>query len=134
MSKRRGVLVVLLSLLVLALISGCFLFPNRPPTAVFVVNYNVDEEDPMVVELDASASTDPDGDPIVDYLWTFGDDVTILTPLAYTKLVQTPTLRVRYPHEGEYEVVLVVRDDKGASSDPAVGDVILPDIPVAPTE
>lgn len=119
---------------VLVLTSGCFLFRNRPPTAAFVVGYGVDEEDPMVVDLDATPSTDPDGDPIVDYLWTFGDDVTILTPLAYTQLVQTPVLRVRYPTEGTYPVTLVVRDDKGASSEPVSGKVILPNIPVAPTE
>jgi len=134
MIKKRGVLFVLLAIAVLALTSGCFLFQNRPPTAAFVVNYGVDEEDPMVVELDATPSTDPDGDPIVDYLWAFGDDVDIITPLTFTQLVQTPTLRVRYPNEGTYNVQLVVRDDKGASSEPVTGQVILPNIPVAPTE
>lgn len=134
MLRKRRVLLVLLALAILASTSGCFLFQNRPPTAAFVVRYDVVEDDPMVVDLDATASTDPDGDPIVDYLWVFGDDVDIITPLTFTKLVQTPTLRVRYPNEGTYEVQLVVRDDKGASSEPVTEEVVLPNIPVAPTE
>ena len=134
MYKKRGVLLVLLAIATLAVTSGCFLFQNRPPTAAFVVRYDVVEGDPMVVDLDATASTDPDDDPIVDYHWAFGDDAEILTPLAYTKLVQTPVLRVRYPHEGTYDVTLVVRDDQGTSSEPVTGQVILPNIPLAPTE
>lgn len=135
MIRKRVVLLVLLAIAVLVLTSGCFLFQNRPPTAAFVVHYGVDEEDPMVVDLDATPSTDPDDDPIVDYMWVFGDDsVEIITPLTSTKLVHIAKITVRYPNEGTYNVQLVVRDDKGASSEPVTGEVILPNIPVAPTE
>ena len=89
----------------------------------------------MVVDLDATPSTDPDDDPIVDYMWVFGDDsVEIITPLTSTKLVHIAKITVRYPNEGTYNVQLVVRDDKGASSEPVTGQVTLPNIPVAPTE
>ncbi len=135
MSRRRIALIVLSMIAVLGLTSGCFLFPNHPPTAAFVVVYDVDEEDPMVVDLDASLSTDPDDDPIVDYMWIFGDkDVAIITPLTSTQLVHTPKITVRYPNKGTYTVQLVVRDERGKSSEPVTGQVILPNIPVAPTE
>jgi len=134
MSNRRGALAVL-ALSVVALVGGCFLLPNRPPEASFVVLYDVEPGDPMVVELDASSSTDPDGDPIVAFLWTFGDpDVDILSPLASTAFVETPTIRLRYPNEDTYTVSLLVRDDQGNSSAPVSGTVVLPNIPVAPTE
>ena len=133
MSRRRGFLILATFLCVVA-ITGCELFLNRDPVAAFVVTYGVDPADPMVVELDATVSSDPDGDPITAYLWTFGDDVTILTPLEYSKLVQTPVIRTRYPHEGTYTVSLLVRDDHGNDSVPITGTVTLPNVPVAPTD
>jgi len=129
--KRCLVLVVLAATV---LVGGCFLLPNRPPEASFVVTYDVDPTDPLIVELDASSSTDPDDDPIVEFLWTFGDDVTILTPLDYSKLVDVPVLQIRYPVEGAYAVQLLVRDDQGKSSSPITGTVTVPNIPVSPTE
>ena len=132
MIRRTGLAILILSLVALA--GGCFLFPNRPPEAVIVIDYNVDPEAPTVVDLNASASTDPDGDAIVTYMWTFGEDVTILTPLDLTKTVDVPVLRVRYPVEGTYAVQLLVRDERGAVSAPITGTVILPHIPVEPTE
>jgi len=115
-----------------ALVAGCFLL-SRPPTASFVVLYNV-TEDPLVVDLDASASSDPDGDAIAAYMWTFGDDVEILTPLEYTKLVAVPILRVRYPVEGEYTIALFVRDERGLTSEEGQQEtIVLPNLPVGPT-
>ncbi len=117
---------------VLALVAGCFLL-SRPPTASFVVLYNV-TEDPLVVDLDASASSDPDGDAIAAYLWTFGDDVEILTPLAYSRLVTVPVLRVRYPFEGEFAITLFVRDERGLTSEAGQTEtILLPNLPVGPT-
>ena len=115
------------------LLAACSLLPNRPPEALFVVTYDTVPGDPMVVVLDASTSSDPNGDAIVAYSWIFGDDVTLLDPLDYTASVQTPTLRVRYPVEGTYEVTLVVRDERGASSAPFSGTITLPNHPLEPT-
>jgi hypothetical protein len=87
MFKRR--LVLALGVLGCLLLAGCELF-QQPPVASFVVDYDVDLTDPMVVNLNASASSDPNGDAITAYMWTFGDDVTILTPLDTTKTVTVP--------------------------------------------
>jgi hypothetical protein len=118
---KRIVLALAVCLVVCVGLSGCFLFPNRPPVAVVAVHYNINETDPMVVELDASGSADPDGDPIVQYKWAFYDDFTILEPLAYSAVVSYPRLLVRCPNEGQYTLGLVVVDDKGLSSDPLAG-------------
>jgi len=129
--RRIACLIGLLA--VLGLIFGCDLF-NRPPEASFVAIYNV-TADPLVVDLDASASTDPDGDAIVAYAWDFGDDVDIITPLTVTKLVTVPLLRVRYPVEGEYIVRLLwVQDEKGnLSTAQQTETLVLPNLPVGPT-
>ncbi|HHE51675.1 MAG TPA: PKD domain-containing protein, partial [Candidatus Acetothermia bacterium] len=81
--------------------------------------------DPLVVQLDASGSTDPDGDDIASYRWSFGDDVTI-TPLDYSKTVSVPILTVRYPVEGKFTLTLVVVDSRGAMSDPVTADMEVP--------
>jgi hypothetical protein len=120
MTKRVS-LALAACLLACAALSGCFLFPNRPPVAVVVVHYNVNAADPMVVELDASGSTDPDGDAILQYKWVFYDNFTIIEPLAYSAVVSYPRLRVRCPNEGQYALGLVVVDDQGLSSDPLTG-------------
>ena len=131
--KRARWIVGLVGLLgTLGLVAGCFLL-SRPPTASFVVNYNV-TADPLVVDLDASSSSDPDGDAIAEYLWAFGDDVDILTPLAYSRSVAVPVLRVRYPVEGEYTILLFVRDERGKTSQAGQTEtIVLPNLPVGPT-
>jgi len=125
-AARWAVGVLILSLFALG---GCFLFPNRPPVAEFTVLYNVVEGEPLVVDLDASASADPDDDEIVAYMWTFGDDVDILTPLETTKLVTVRVLRVHYPTAGTYSVQLRVRDARGADSTSVVQTIALPHVP-----
>ena len=123
---NRWRLLGLASLLLVVLgIGGCFLFPNHPPVASFTVVYGIDESDPLVVQLDASGSTDPDGDDIVSYMWSFGDNVTI-TPLDYSKTVSVPTITVRYPIEGKFTLTLVVVDSRGAMSDPVTADMEVP--------
>ncbi len=131
-STRRTGLVTLLLCCLAASLTGCFLFPNQPPVASFVVVYNV-VEDAMVVDLDATTSSDPDGDAIASYMWTFGDDVDILTPLHLSKTVTVPVLRVRYPDSYEYTIQLLVIDERGAASDPVTQLIILPNIPMEPT-
>lgn len=132
MNRARRIFGLVVLLATLAVAAGCFLL-NRPPIASFVVIYNV-TEDPLVVDLDASFSSDPDEDPIIAYMWTFGDDIEIVAPLEYTKLVTTSILRVRYPTEGEYTIQLFVRDERGLTSEAGWQEtIILPNIPVGPT-
>jgi len=127
MNRARWIVGSVALLATLALVAGCFLL-SRPPTASFVVVYDV-TGDPLVVDLDASSSSDPDGDAIAAYMWTFGEDVQILTPLEFTKLVTVPVLRVRYPLEGEYTIELFVRDERGLTSEAGHEEtIVLPSI------
>lgn len=110
-------------------LAGCFLLPNRPPVSAFVVNYNT-TEDPLVIELDASSSSDPDSDAIATYMWAFiiedPEGPEIIVPLAFSAVRSTPTLLLRYPTEGESEVQLVVIDERDAMSDPVTQQITLP--------
>ena len=120
-------------ILTAGLLAACSLLPNRAPEAMFVVGYGTVPTDPLIVVLDASGSSDPDGDAIVSYSWVFGDDVTMLDPLDYTASIQTPSIRVRYPVEDTYDVTLLVWDERGASSAPFSRTITLPNLPVKPT-
>ena len=131
MKKRRLIDAAVLVAAALVL-SGCGLF-NSPPEASFTVVYNVDLDDPLWVTLDASASTDVDGDQIVAYQWTFGDDVTI-RPATYTRLVTDPEITVRYPVEGTYTATLAVRDEHGVNSLAVSQTVHLPQPEVVPLD
>ena len=131
-SVRRAGVVALSVGFLLATLTACSLFP-QPPVANFVVNPNV-TEDFMVVDLDASTSSDPNDDAIVSYMWTFGDDVDILTPLTYSATVPFPVIRVRYPDEYTYTIQLVVVDETGLPSDPVSKTITLPVIVVNPTQ
>jgi hypothetical protein len=75
-------------------------------------------------EPSASASTDPDGDAITAYMWTFSDDFTIIAPVAYSTVVSYPRLLVRCPSEDQYTLGLVVVDARGLASDPLTGIVV----------
>ena len=119
-SAWRAWLAVMFLCCLFGAVGGCFLLPNLPPVASFVVVYNV-TEDPMVVDLDASTSSDPDGDAIASYSWTFGDDVDILTPLTESKKVYVPVIRVRYPDSYVYTIQLLVTDD---DEDPRQSELI----------
>jgi len=134
MRRSRAALATLFVLAALVLVTGCFLLPNRAPTAAFVVNYRV-TPDPLIVELDASTSSDPDGDAIASYLWTFGEvGADVLTPLvAYSGVAHVPVILVRFPEEGIHEVELLVIDERGAASETTFSiDVIVPNITVEP--
>lgn len=134
MNKARWTVGLVALLAMGALAAGCFLF-NLSPTASFVVIYNV-TEDPLIVDLDASSSSDPDGDAITTYWWTFGDvGVDILTPLVhYTGRVDVPIIRVRFAFEGEHEITLLVTDERGANAEAVHSEtIVLPNLPVGPT-
>jgi hypothetical protein len=125
MLKRRCVLLVVCAAACAAL-SGCFLFPNQSPVAAFAPVYNVNPEDPMVVNLDASSSADPDGDVIAQYMWAFSDDLAPVEPLVYSLVVDHAVVVVRCPNEGTYTATLVVYDEHGKASAPAIGTIIVP--------
>lgn len=132
-SVRRVCLATLLFCYLIGTLAGCFLLPNRPPVASFVVIYNVAEE-VMVVDLDARTSSDPDGDTITTYMWAFDDDVVIISPQAFSATVNHPVLRVRFPDEGEYDIQLLVIDERGAASEVITQTIMLPVIVVDPTQ
>lgn len=132
-SVRRTCLAALCLCCLIGVLAGCFLLPNRPPVAAFIVSYNVDLGDALVVDLDARPSSDPDDDAIATYMWTFGDNADIITPLDVSRTVSVAVLRVRYPDEGEYTIQLLVIDERGAMSDPVTQQITLPQIQVEPT-
>lgn len=75
-------------------------FVNELPVASF--DYSVDE---LVVQVNASASTDRDG-TIANYSWSFGDGgVGYGVALSHA-----------YQQDGAYEVELAVKDDKGGAN------------------
>ena len=75
--------------------------PNESPVSAF--DYQIDGENPLLVNFDASNSSDPEGD-IVSYDWDFGDGTS-------GNNVQA---QHTYMNGGEYQVQLTVTDDKGA--------------------
>ena len=127
MKGNRRVEVFLLLVVVGLITGGCALFRNQPPVASFVIRYNEVPGTPLAVVLDASGSTDPEGDEIVAYMWTFGDEVEFIQPLGWsTRTVFVPEIIVEYPVAGPYPVSLAVRDAKGNVSLTVTGVVVVP--------
>lgn len=77
---------------------------NQLPIASFTNSGSVGPA-PLVVNFDASSSFDPDGS-IASYSWTFGDG----TSASGAQVSKTYSVR------GIYSAVLIVKDNKGASS------------------
>lgn len=73
---------------------------NKPPSASFDVKTSH-----LTVATDGSTSTDADGQ-IVSYTWDFGDKTTA------TGAKATHT----YTSAGEYDITLIVKDDRGATT------------------
>ncbi|MDQ3944296.1 MAG: PKD domain-containing protein, partial [Actinomycetota bacterium] len=83
---------------------------GNPPTASFIASPTSGTR-PLTVKFDASASTDPEDDPLV-YRWNFGDG----TPILETAV---PTLTHTFPSDGSFTVTLRVSDgtrESGPSS------------------
>lgn len=120
--RRLGLAILLIGTVALG---GCFLFPNHSPIAdVTIANSS---EGPLVLDLDASGSTDEDGDEIVAYMWSFGeDDVEIIAPLTHSATVTVPVITVNFRFEGTYDVTLVVQDAIGKLSTPLPIEITVP--------
>jgi len=126
--RKTRRLMVLAIVLATAALAGCFLFPNRPPVADFKALFGTDETKPLLVVFDASDSSDPDGDEIVDYMWTVDGEATIteITTLDTTKTVHVPVIAIEFSLEDTYEVTLAVRDEAGKVSIPVTTTVTVP--------
>jgi hypothetical protein len=124
-------------------LAGCSYLFNQPPVAAFDPEFNTVEGEPLVVVLDASASVDPDGDPIVEYAWTVskeGGDIgegLVYYPEGWTTTTTTePIITVRFPVQGTYTMQLLVRSDRGGvlDSSPVVSETfVLPNEQHGPT-
>ena len=120
--RRLGLVILLIGTVALG---GCFLFPNHPPIASITVTYS--SEDPLVVDLDASGSTDEDGDEIVAYMWVFGGDgAVIIAPLTLSATVTVPVITVDFQFQGTRNVTLVVQDAREMLSVPLTIEITVP--------
>jgi PKD repeat protein len=93
-------LVLLGSLVLMAVLSGCFFLFNEPPTALIIAS--VQQGDcPLAVQFSAMQSWDDEG--IVFYTWDFGDGWG----------GSGATCQHTYTHPGSYTVRLTVEDAYG---------------------
>ncbi|MEW5761288.1 MAG: PKD domain-containing protein, partial [Candidatus Thermoplasmatota archaeon] len=102
--------------------AGCIGPVNENPRAKMSVDKTIvfvgDE-----ITFNASKSKDPEGSKLV-YIWNFGD----------TKTEEGSDLKItkhKYDGDGIYNVVLRVKDDKGAKSSPVNSTVIVAPLPKA---
>jgi len=100
MRRLRGTAALLSLAGLLLLLIGCT-FLNRSPVAGFVIDPAAGIA-PLAVQVDASASFDPDGDTMT-YQWDF-DDGTFLSGMIATH---------SYATAGEYTIKLTVTDAEG---------------------
>jgi hypothetical protein len=83
--------------------------PNRPPIAGLSAT-PLSGDPPLVVNFDASSSSDPDtGDHVASYTFNFGDGSASVTQA-------TPTISHTYQSNGHFEARLTVTDTHGAAS------------------
>ncbi len=110
---RKAATTVVLQVLVLVFVVGCFLL-NSPPTASFTFTLSR-RDPPCVVDFDASPSHDSDG-IIVKYEWSFGDGSS------GTGRSTSHT----YTTSGTYTIDLKVTDDNGKTATKSETITVLP--------
>ena len=101
LGKRSVVAGVIISLAFLLV--GCALL-NSPPVPSFLMSPTAGEA-PLTVDLDASGSTDADGN-IVSYEWDFGDGES----------ETGVTVEHIFAMAGSYAITLTVTDDQGKAA------------------
>ncbi len=74
-----------------------------PPIASFIAN-PPGRTSPLLVDFDATGSFDPDGGPIVNYAWDFGDGTGDTGP----------TPQKSFNADGSFVVTLTITDDEGS--------------------
>ncbi|MEA2622006.1 MAG: hypothetical protein QOH61_916 [Chloroflexota bacterium] len=89
-----------------SVVGNAFCRPNNAPTAVLAVNPQQGEA-PLLVHLNGTGSTDPDGDTITKYRFNFGDGSPLVTQ------TNDATVDHTYAEPGEYRAILSVRDGRG---------------------
>lgn len=90
---------------------------NLPPKAVVEIQSgDVEKEAPLSINLDASKSSDPEGDPLT-FLWDFGDGTVETT--------KNPPIHT-YRESGTYEIRLRVSDNYEASDKTVLVIHVLP--------
>lgn len=108
MRPKQIVILVLLLIVVLFSVTGCFLI-NTEPTASFTA-VPTSGVAPFTVSFDASSSFDPDGQ-IASYHWILADG-----PTQEPKAESGRTVSHTYHVAGTYSVKLTVTDDKGKTA------------------
>ncbi|CAA9272916.1 MAG: Cytochrome c551/c552 [uncultured Arthrobacter sp.] len=98
-------------------------FTDGPSAEVETVGNNYG---PLTMAFDASKSTTPSSNEIVEYVWDFGDGKPRET-------TSDPAVGHTYDQRGKYTATVTVRDSAGNVSDPAKIDVFPGDEPPAPT-
>jgi hypothetical protein len=99
-----------------SIVGNEFCRPNVAPLANLVA---IPESGtaPLTVNFDASASSDPDTDPITSYMFTFGDDTPDVTQ-------STPTIQHTYNAASNYLSRVRVQDARGKMSENAAVKMI----------
>ena len=99
---------------------------NKPPVADAGADQNVSLN--TIVHLDASKSSDPDGDTLT-YLWSFSKKPEGSTPLLSSTTAVNPTFQAKM--DGVYVLHLVVNDGKEDSQTPATVQITVTSTPIA---
>jgi glucose/arabinose dehydrogenase len=97
---------------------------NRAPTAMATASPTAGPV-PLMVNFDASASSDPDPGDSLTYIWHFGDGTPQFT-------TTSPMTSHTYSVKGTYSAILVVRDKAGATSSSISIRIVAGDNPPAP--
>jgi len=96
------------------------LIPGDPPVADFTAD-PIWGSPPLAVDFDASASYDPDGGPIVNYMWDYDGD-----GIYDEESPGDPTISHSYDDAGIYNATLKVIDEEGAYTSASIRIIVGP--------